>query len=98
VNLAGEFDPSRATYFYKPEAGPALDAARRSPAVQEFLRFSQFPLWRVTPVAEPENGNMVEVFDLRFGDPQSPGFMASALVDSGNRVVRTSFQFGRRLR
>ncbi|MGD0497012.1 MAG: metal-dependent hydrolase [Bryobacteraceae bacterium] len=98
VNLAGEFDPLRATFLYKPEAGPALDAARRSPTVQEFLRFSRFPYWRVTPVAQPENGNLVEVFDLRFGDPQSPGFMASALMDSGNRVVKTSFQFGRRPR
>jgi hypothetical protein len=35
------------------------------------------------------------VFDMRFGSPQQPGFMASALVDSENRVVKASFQFGR---
>ena len=95
VNLAGEFDPSRAVLFYKPDASPALDAARRAPAVREFLEFSQFPLWRVSPAAELENGRLVEVFDMRFGSPQQPGFMASALVDSENRVVKTSFQFGR---
>jgi hypothetical protein len=32
---------------------------------------------------------------MRFGSPQDPGFMASALVDSENRVVKTNFQFGR---
>jgi inner membrane protein len=95
VNLAGEFDPSRAALFYKPDSSPALDAARRAPAVREFLEFSQFPLWRVSPAAELENGRLVEVFDMRFGSPQQPGFMASALVDSENRVVKTSFQFGR---
>jgi inner membrane protein len=95
LNLAGEFDPSRSLLFYKPDASPALDSARSAPTIQEFLRFSQFPLWRVSPSAELENGRLVEVFDMRFGSPQDPGFMASALVDSDNRVVKTSFQFGR---
>jgi len=95
VNLAGEFDPSGAAVFPKPEPDPALDAARRTAAIHEFLRFSQFPLWRITPAAEPENGRLVEIFDMRFGSPQAPGFMASALLDAGNRVVKTSFQFGR---
>jgi inner membrane protein len=95
VNLAGEFNPARAVLFYKPDASPALDSARRAPTIQEFLRFSQFPLWRVSPSAELENGRLVEVFDMRFGSPQDPGFMASALVDSENRVVKTNFQFGR---
>ncbi len=95
VNLAGEFDPSSAAVFPKPEPDPALEAARSSATIREFLRFSQFPLWRVTPAAEPENSRLVEVFDMRFGSPQAPGLMASALIDSANRVVRTSFQFGR---
>jgi inner membrane protein len=95
VNLAAEFDPSRAELFYKPDASPALDSAQRAPAIREFMRFAQFPLWRVSPSAELENGRLVEVFDMRFGSPQEPGFMASALVDSENRVVRTAFQFGR---
>jgi hypothetical protein len=95
VNLASQFDPSSAEVFAKPEPDPALDSARRSATIQEFLRFSQFPLWRITPAAEPENGRLVEVFDMRFGSPQTPGFMASALLDSANRVVKTSFQFGR---
>jgi len=95
VNLADEFDPARATIFHKPDAEPALQAASRAPVIQEFLPFAQFPLWRVTPADQPENARLVEVFDLRFGTPQEPGFRASALVDSRLQVVRTSFGFGK---
>jgi inner membrane protein len=95
VSLAEEFDPARATVLHKPDPEPALQAARRAPLIQEFLRFAQFPLFRVTPADQPENARLVEVFDLRFGTPQEPGFRASALVDSGLRVARTSFQFGK---
>lgn len=94
LNLAGEFEPSRGMVLHKPEPDPALDAARHTVTFQEFLRFSQFPLWRVTPVPEPENGRLVEVFDLRFGAPSAPAFVARALVDSKLQVVQTSFRFG----
>jgi inner membrane protein len=94
VNLAGEFDPARGTLFHKPEPNPALEAARHTAAIQEFLRFARFPLWRVTPVSEPENGQRVEVLDMRFGTPLAPGFRASALLDSNLRAVETSFTFG----
>jgi inner membrane protein len=95
LNLAGEFDPARADVFRKPQPDPALDAARHAPAVQEFLRFSQFPLWRVAPAPDLENGRLVEVFDMRFGSPREPGFVAGALLDSNLRVVKSWFQFGR---
>ena len=36
---------------------------------------------------------MVEVFDMRFGTPVAPGFMARAVVDANLRVVDTSFQY-----
>jgi inner membrane protein len=94
VNLAGEFDPARGMVFHKPDPHPALEAARHTPAIQEFLRFARFPLWRVTPVSEPENGQRVEVLDMRFGTPLAPGFLASALLDSNLRAVETSFTFG----
>ena len=94
LNVAGEFDPARADLFYKPEPGAAIEAARRAPAVAEMLRFAQYPLWRVTPSGELENGHLVEVFDMRFGDPLEPGIMARALVDSENRVVKASFDWG----
>jgi inner membrane protein len=98
VNLTQPFDPMRAQIFHKPDPDPAsqsaIDAAKRSPAFQQFLRFSQFPFWRVLPADEPENAKLVEVMDMRFGSPTAPGFMVSAVVDSRLRVVRTAFQFG----
>lgn len=95
LNLAGEFDPARAEVFRKPQPHPALDAARRAPAIREFLRFAQYPLWRVAPAPGLENGWLVEVFDMRFGSPRDPGFVAGALLDSQLRLVKDSFQFGR---
>ncbi len=68
--------------------------ARKTYVFQEFLRFSQFPLWRVEPVSEPENAKRVQVVDMRFGTPTSPAFTVTALVDSGMRVLQSSFQFG----
>jgi inner membrane protein len=95
INLTGLSAPGRDLVFQKPEANPALAAAARNAVFVEFLRFSQFPLWRVSPVASPENGRLVEVFDMRFGTPTAPGFMVNAVLDSGLHVVRTGFQFGR---
>lgn len=94
LNLAGEFDPTRAAIFHKPDPDPAIEAAGRTAAFREFLRFSQFPLWRISPVPEPENGKLVEVLDMRFGTPLAPGFMVSALLSSRLEVVQTWFQFG----
>lgn len=94
VDLTENFEPARAAIYQKPDPDPALDAARRTHVFQEFLQFSQFPLWRVSPAPELENGKLVELLDLRFGDPLTPGFMVSALVDSGLRVVRTDYTWG----
>jgi inner membrane protein len=94
LNMTEPFDPTRAQIFHKPEPGPAIDAAGRSATFQQFLGFSQFPLWRVTPADEPENSTLVEAMDMRFGSPLAPGFIARALVDSRLRVLRTWFQFG----
>ena len=95
INLAGEFDPARGRVFYKPENAAAVAAARKAVAVRDFLVFSQYPLWRVLPVSQPENGTRVEVMDLRFGDPAETGFMAGAILDSRMQVVRSWFTFGR---
>jgi inner membrane protein len=82
------------TVFHKPEPDPAIDAARRNPVIRQFLAFDQIPLWRVTPWQEVENGQLVEVFDMRFGSPSAPGFMARAIVNGRGEVVDTGVQFG----
>ncbi len=94
LNLAGQFDPTRAQIFHKPDPDPAIDAAGRSETFRQFLSFSQYPLWRVSPADEPENGKLVEVMDMRFGSPADPHFVASAVVDSRLQVLRTAFHLG----
>ncbi len=94
VNLAGDPGSARGAIFHKPDPDPAIEAARRTATFQAFLRFSQYPLWRVTPYDAVEDGKLVEVLDLRFGTPLAPGFVARAVLDSRLRVVSSSFQFG----
>jgi inner membrane protein len=94
VDLLGEFDPHAGHAFYKPEASPAIEAVRSTPVFQEFLRFSQYPFWQLTPAEQPENATRVEAMDLRFGDPQAPAFVATAIVEANHHVLRAWFQFG----
>ena len=95
LNLLGDFDPTLARVYYKPDAAPALDAARRTPVFQDFLRFAQYPLWRVIPVPDPEDGVRVEAMDLRFGAPGQPGFVATAILNARLEPVRVWFEFAR---
>lgn len=92
VNLLRRFDPEAGQTYYTAEPSPARQAAAGAPPFRAFLRFAAFPLWTVTPL--PEGEWQVELFDLRFGTPQQPGFVASARVDSENRVLRAGFSFG----
>jgi inner membrane protein len=93
VNLTADPTAARATIYHKPEAEPAIDAARQTVLFQDFLRFSRCPLWRVSADPERENARLVEIFDLRFGTPSTPGFMVRAVVDSRMRIVESSFRF-----
>ncbi len=95
VDLLGEFYPTTGRVFYRPEPSSAIAAAERDPVFQQYLRFAQFPYWQLTPADDPEGATRVEAMDLRFGNPQSPGFVCTAIVDSHQRVVRAWFQFGR---
>jgi inner membrane protein len=93
VDLTANFDPTRAAIFHKPDPDPAINTARATRAFQEFLQFSKFPLWRVSPAADLDNGKEVEVLDLRFGTPLDPGFRVDALVDASGHVQRSGFHW-----
>ncbi len=94
INLLGEFDPAGGQVLYRnaPDEHEqrAMQAARATETFRVFLDFSRFPLWRFSPDG---NGIRVEAFDLRFGSPGRPAFVATALVDSNNRVDRAWFSF-----
>lgn len=93
VNLMEDFDPAAGRQFFKPPMGPAMELAKQTEAFRCFLEFNAAPLWRATPLAEPEDAVKVELFDLRFGTPAEPGFVATAEVVQG-RVEKSDFQFG----
>jgi len=90
VNLLGDFDPTEASIVHKPEPDPALDAAAHTRTFQDFLGWAQYPLWRVSPVSEPENGRLVEVYDARMG----PNIHAWALVAANGRILESQFSYG----
>jgi len=68
VSLApgSSFDPDLARTHFKPEASPALDAARKSELAQDFLNFARFP---IASVQKTDDGYRVELRDLRFSSP-----------------------------
>jgi inner membrane protein len=93
IDLREEFDPSDGRVFFQAAPQQAIENARVTADFQSFLRFNQFPLWRVIPMPGPEGAVKVELFDLRFGDPTNPGFVATAIVESG-RSDRETLRFG----
>ena len=94
VDLTREFDPERGAIFFKPEGAELVNAARRTPEAQTFLRFAQYPVWRMLPVAEPEGATLVEATDVRFGEPEDGKFQLRILLDASRKVVSASFSFG----
>jgi inner membrane protein len=93
-SLMEEFDPSRAVIFYKAEPGAALQAANNSIDFRDFFKFSQFPIERTMPLADPPGATRVEAMDMRFGTPAQPAFVATADVNDRLQVIRTWFWFG----
>jgi inner membrane protein len=87
INLLTPFDPDAGTSVYQPEPSPAIEAAQNTPVFKAFLGFVLYPLWRATPVAEPEGATRVDLSDWRFG------FTANALVDKAGHIQRTDFHF-----
>jgi len=97
-NLLEEFDPSRGAIFYKAAPAPDVQAANNSAVFRDFFNFSQFPIERALPLAEPGIATRVEAMDMRFGTPAHPAFVATADVNSRLQVVRAWFTFGAEVR
>ncbi len=81
------FDPEASNTYFKPESGPALDAARSTHAVTLFLAHARFPIARMEKI---EAGWRVELRDLRHSISlwQPGGFLAVVELDSQLRVLR----------
>ena len=94
--LERHFNPDSGRALYKPEFSPAIQSASEAKAFRTFLWWAKFPFWRTVPGdAEAAQGTtQVQVMDLRFGLPGEDAFVATAIVDSQNRVLRSWFQYG----
>jgi len=95
-SLLEEFDPSHGAIFYKTEPGAEILAANNTRDFRDFFKFSQFPLERTSPVADPEGGTRVEAMDMRFGTPEQPGFVVTAIIDRRLQALRSWFSFSGR--
>ena len=97
LDLREEFDPSAGRVFFRTEPSPAeaaaWEAARRTQAFEVFLQFARYPFRRFRLLDEPEAGLRVEVMDLRFGDPASEAFSATAEVGPDGRLRWSGFAF-----
>ena len=88
VDLNTEFDPSAGRIDYP---SPPNEAALRTRPFQVFSRFDQLPFWKVQNLAG--GATEVQLIDLRFGTPERPGFVATAVLD-GAVVKESKFGFG----
>lgn len=95
LDLLREFDPDSGHKFNKPVAAMFRESVLHTQTARVFLSFSQAPLWRLTPVPEPEGATRVQIFDLRFGLPDEGAFTADFLVGAQGRVLSESLSFGK---
>ena len=94
VRLGLPFDPEAGRAYYKPTDAARINAAKRTPEAMGFLRFSQYPVWRMMPVTEPEGGVAVEGVDVRFGTPEEGRFQVRVVLDQDLQVVSSQFAYG----
>ncbi|MBI3208632.1 MAG: metal-dependent hydrolase [Candidatus Solibacter usitatus] len=94
TSLLNAYDPTGGKTWYQPEPHPAIEKARATATFRRYLNFAQTVYWRSTPVDKPEGGVRVEACDLRFGDPDAPRFIASAVLDRALKVAGEKYSFG----
>jgi len=82
--------PEEIETLHKPEASPALEAARKTRTGRIFLDFARFPLGNVEPT---EDGFRVSLCDLRFYSASRRGFVAQVELDPNLQVRSESFHF-----
>ena len=90
MNVLFDFDPEQGLLLRKPQQVEVVQAAQRTPSLQRFLGFAQWPVWRIVPMDEPPGAQRVQVFDLRFSD-DGTAFKAVVEVDAAGRILRETF-------
>ncbi len=78
--------------FRKPTETMVYSAVMRDEAFRYMAYFSRFPIWTIVPeTLDKGMGERWELMDLRFGPPETSFFRASALADSGGRILEMKF-------
>lgn len=88
VDLTEDYNPANGRVDYSTRSSPSIDAAKTTRAFQVFGDFNQLPFWSVKPEGDFIR---VDLIDLRFGTPQRPSFMATALVTPQGAVEESRF-------
>jgi hypothetical protein len=91
VDLTEDYNPSAGRVDYSTKSSAAIDAAKATRPFQVFGDFNQLPFWSVKP-----DGDLIRVdlIDLRFGTPERPGFIATALVTGQGKVEESKVGIG----
>jgi inner membrane protein len=87
-----EFNPDRSRTYFKPEASPALDAARSAPGAARFLALARFPS---ASVESTDKGWRVQIRDIGFSPLRDARgyWFASVELDGQARVIREELDY-----
>jgi inner membrane protein len=91
VDLSAQFDPSDGRIDY---TSPPNETALKTRAFEVFSKFDQLPFWKTEKLAD--GTTEVQLIDMRFGTPERPGFMATAIVEESGVVRESKFQLNPR--
>jgi membrane-bound metal-dependent hydrolase YbcI (DUF457 family) len=94
VGPGAEFNPDRSRTYYKPEASPALDAARAAPVAARFLTLARFPSASITRTAD---GFRVDFRDIGLSSLRNLRgyYFAQVELDAQARVLREELEYER---
>ena len=97
VIAASDFDPDSSLRIFKPEASPALGAARNTSVARRFLATSQIPK---ASVEQTETGYVVILRDLRYAAAGETKHEVAAYIelDRNNQVTAQELVWARDLR
>jgi inner membrane protein len=88
IELTGEYNPADGHLDHQAPPSAALAAARGTRPFQVLADFNQVPFWSVQ---QDGDSWRVQLVDLRFGTPQHPGFVATAVVGADGMVRDSEF-------
>ena len=91
------FDPDRSRTYFKPDASPALEAARKAPGAANFLELARFPVASVQATADGSRITFRDIGYSRLRDGSGYVF-AEVELDAQGSVLREELSYARERR